>query len=194
MIRVNTTRHNFVQRHGTCIILLGMVCVLLWACRHNRRLHADAITDRSQFPVLETDSVNTLISDSGITRYRIAAPKWQIFDKAEPSYWLFPDGIYLEKFALDLRVEASLKADYAKYLDKEELWELKGNVDALNEQGERFQTAQLFWNQHDERIWSDSSVTIIRESSVLSGVGFVSNQTMTNYTILRPTGYFPVEE
>ena len=178
----------------TYIILLGVVCVLFIDCRREKRLHADAVTDRAAVPVLDTDSVITLISDSGITRYRIETPKWQIYDKAEPSYWLFPNGILLEEFSLSYTIEASLRADYAKYIDKEERWELKGNVDALNEKGERFQTEQLFWDQKTERVWSDSAITITRESSVISGIGFESNQNMTNYTILRPTGWFPVKE
>ena len=166
----------------------------LVACRKEKRFHTDAVTDRTAVPVLDVDSVSTLISDSGIVRYRISAAKWQIYDKAVPSYWLFPSGIYLEEFNEALAVEASLKADYAKYLDQEELWELKGNIHALNEEGEQFETPQLFWNQKTERVWSDSSITIKRESSVIQGIGFESNQTMTQYTILHPTGYFPVEE
>ena len=79
-------------------------------------------------PVLDVDSVSTLISDSGVTRYRISAQKWQIFDKASPSYWLFPQGIYLEKFDEQLHVDASLQADYAKYLDESEVWELHGDA------------------------------------------------------------------
>ncbi len=163
-------------------------------CRHKKQFHTDAISDRAAMPVLDVDTVSTLISDSGITRYRISADKWQIYDKAEPSYWLFPAGIYLEEFDEELNVEASLKANYAKYLDQEEVWELKGAVHALNEEGEQFETEQLFWNQKTERVWSDSAITITRDKSVIMGIGFESNQTMTQYTILYPTGFFPLEE
>ena len=93
-----------------------------------------------------------------------------------------------------MTVDASLKADYAKYLDQQEIWELDGHVFSMNEKGETFATEQLFWNQQTERVYSDSSIVITRESSVIMGVGFESNQTMTQYTILNPTGYFPVEE
>ena len=185
---------NNVVIHATRIILLcGVMCVAL-ACHQKRRFHTDAVSDRTAMPVLDVDSVSTLISDSGVTRYRISAQKWQIFDKASPSYWLFPQGIYLEKFDEQLHVDASLQADYAKYLDESEVWELTGHVHALNEEGETFDTPQLFWNQKTERVWSDSAITITRASSTLMGIGFESNQTMTRYTILHPTGFFPVEE
>jgi len=175
------------------IILIGMVCTCVMACDNSARLHAPAIADRSAVPVLDVDSVSTLISDSGITRYRISAPSWQIYDKAQPSYWLFPKGIYLEKFNMALEVEASLQANYAKYNDQEEIWILRGDVHALNERGETFETEELIWEQKAERIHSDSCITITRNESVLMGIGFESNQTMTQYTILQPTGYFPVD-
>ncbi len=98
------------------------MCVFCTACGKDVRLHAPAIEDRSKAPILGVDSVTTLISDSGIVRYRISAPKWEIFDKAEPSYWLFEQGIYLEKFNESMEVEASLRANYAIYKDQEEVW------------------------------------------------------------------------
>ena len=144
--------------------------------------------------MLTADTVTTLISDSGVVRYRISAPSWQIFDQAEPTYWEFTDGIYLEKFNPELQVTASLRADYARYWDHDERWELIGNVRALNEEGETFLTQQLNWDQKTERVYSDSAITINRQASVIQGIGFESNQTMTRYTILNPTGYFPIEE
>lgn len=149
---------------------------------------------REQLPVLTTDSVTTLISDSGITRYRIEAQKWLMYDKTDTPYQEFPKGIYLEKFDEDLKVEASLKADYAHYNETEELWTLRGNVHALNLEGEQFDTQELKWDQQTHRVYSDSSIHITREKSIIEGVGFESNEQMTKYTILHPTGIFPVDD
>ncbi len=168
--------------------------LFFFACQQSDVQKTEAFADRQTVPVLEVDSVTTLISDSGVVRYRISAPMWQIYDKAEPSYWEFVQGIYLEEFDEDLRVQASLRSDYARYLDKDERWELNGRVHALNEKGEMFDTELLIWEQKTERVFSDSAITITRDSSVIYGIGFVSNQTMTNYTILNPTGYFTVDE
>jgi len=171
-----------------------MISALACACSKEVHLKADAIDDRATMPILDAGGVSTLISDSGVTRYRINAGRWQVYDKAEPSYWEFIEGVYLEKFNEALQVEASIRSDYAKYLDQQGLWELRGNVHALNEEGEEFDTPQLFWNQHTEQIFSDSVISIRRATSTIVGVGFQSNQTMTEYTILKPTGYFPIEE
>jgi len=176
------------------IILLSTVLTLLASCGKGDHLTADAVSDRTAMPILDAGGVSTLISDSGVIRYRINAERWQVFDKATPSYWEFPSGVYLEKFNPDLTVDASIKSDYAKYLNQQGLWELRGNVHAMNEQGEQFDTPQLFWDQNTERIYSDSSITIHRATSTIVGIGFQSNQTLTNYIILQPTGFFPVEQ
>lgn len=176
------------------IMFMVLLVVIIVACRREVRLHADAIVDRKAVAVLDATDVNTIISDSGVVRYRIKAKSWKVYDKADTPYWEFPDGIYLEKFNLDLEADATIEADYAHYNEPNQLWLLRGNVKALNLEGETFETPLLYWDQQTESVYSDSSIVITRENSVIKGIGFRSNQSMTQYTILRPTGVFPIKE
>lgn len=185
-----TSRHKLV---GIVVVVITML-VCLSSCQRATRLEVEAITDRASMPVLDASDVMTLISDSGVTRYRIKAPSWRIYDKAEPSYWEFTEGILLEQFDEDLSIQASLQADYAYYNEEAQIWRLRGNVHSLNREGERFDTQELYWNQNTERVYSDSTICITRETSVIQGVGFESNQEMTKYTILNPTGVFPLKD
>ena len=179
----------------TRVVLLLLVCSFVYSCTKKEVRHrAGAIEDRKAMPALAGDEVTTLISDSGITRYRITARKWLVFDKADTPYWEFPEGVYLEKFNLNLEADATIEADYAYYNEPAQRWMLRGNVQAVNLQGERFETPLLFWDQPTESVYSDSSIVITREASIIKGVGFRSNQEMTKYTILRPTGVFPISE
>lgn len=77
-----------------------------------------AITERDSLPVMDTKGVTTLISDSGITRYRVNTAEWLIYDRKKPPYWAFEKGIYLEKFDSLFHTEASIKADTAYYYNK----------------------------------------------------------------------------
>lgn len=171
------------------VVLVGMI-----ACHKGPRLHTDAVTDRAAMPVLDGTNVTTLISDSGITRYRIKTARWMVFDKANPPYWEFPEGIYLERFDEQLNVNAWLQSDYAIYDEQAQIWRLNGNVHAMNLEGEQFETPELYWNQHTEKVYSDSVITITREASIIKGVGFESNQEMSKYTIRKPTGIFPIKD
>lgn len=175
---------------GCCLLF-----ILLSSCRKNEvKIQREVLAERSAVPMLDANEVTTLISDSGITRYRISAGRWQIYDKAQPPYWEFPQGIYIERFDEQLEVNASLRSDYAHYDEDAQLWRLEGNVYAVNQEGEIFETPLLYWNQKDERVYSDSTIRITRENSVIVGVGFESNQEMTRYTIMHPTGVIPLKE
>ena len=176
------------------MLMVLLVLVIAGCRRRDVRLRADAVTDRAAMAVLEVSDVTTIISDSGVVRYRIKAQTWKVYDKADTPYWEFPDGIYLEKFNTELEPDASIESDYAFYNEPAQRWMLRGNVKAMNLEGEQFETPLLFWDQKSESIYSDSSIVITREASIIQGVGFRSNQEMTKYTILRPTGIFPINE
>lgn len=180
------------------ILLTGVSAVMALtfvSCGKDVKLTADAVEDRATMPVLDSRKVTTLISDSGVVRYRITTDSWQIYDKATPAYWEFPEGVYLEKFnPQDLSVDAYLQADYAHYNRDDEIWHLVGNVKAKNLEGEEFETPELWWSQKEERVWSDQAMSIHRATSIINGVGFDSNQDMTRYTIRRPTGIIPIDE
>jgi LPS export ABC transporter protein LptC len=153
-----------------------------------------AVSNRSVLPRLHATDITTVISDSGVTRYRITTPCWNSYDRANQPYQEFPQGIHFESFDLNLKVDANIRSDYAKFKDNEQLWELRGNVKMTNIQGQLFETTQLFWNQMQERFYSDSAITITDASHIIKGVGFESNQNMTNYHIRVVKGIFPVDK
>ena len=151
--------------------------------------------DPEVVPTMITDSFTTLISDSGITRYKLIADKWMVFDKAKEPFQYFPFGIYLERFTPDFEIEATVKADTAWYYNEKELWHLKSNVHVENMQGEEFDSDELFWDGENGRVYSDSYIEIKRGDTRLKGYGFESNQSMTNYRIFRPhDGLLPFSE
>ena len=175
-----------------------MTVVMLFfytACTNKDKELVDIHYDPETTPSMNTDSVITLISDSGITRYKLETENWQVFDKAKDPYWYFPEGIYLERFDSLFQVEAKILADSAwNYTDKR-LWRLKGNVDIRNMEGEMFLSDELFWDQKDQKVYSDKYIEIKRGETELKGYGFESNQEMTEYRIFRPhDGRIPFKE
>ena len=153
----------------------------------------DAVNSRDSLPVLETHDVVSLVSDSGVIRYRITSPLWLVYDRLDPSMWAFEKGVYLESFDSLDHVEASVEADTAYYYDKKSLWELRGNVQIKNMEGEEFSSDQMFWNQETQKIYSDRHIRILQKDRVITGKGFESNQQMTVYTIRYPEGIFYVD-
>ena len=118
--------HVVGHKNMSITIALGvMVMFLLFSsCSGRKKEMGAAITERDSLPVMDTKGVTTLISDSGITRYRVNTVEWLIYDRKNPPYWAFEKGIYLEKFDSVFHTEASIKADTAYYYNKKELWKL----------------------------------------------------------------------
>ena len=184
------------HKNASITIVFGaMVMLLLFSsCSGKKKELGDAITERDSLPVMDTRGVTTLVSDSGVTRYRINTEEWLVFDRKNPPYWAFEKGVYLEKFDSIFQVEASIKADTAYFFNKEELWKLMGNVHIQNLKGEQFDTELLYWDQRTQRIYSDEFIRIEQPDRIITGHGFESNQQMTVYTIRKPEGIFYVDE
>ena len=188
-------RQLHITFNGITIVATTIVMLfLLSACGRDKQLMTDAIVNRDSVPVMVTRDVSTYVSDSGVVRYKIITAEWKVFDRLDPSRWSFEQGIYLEKYDNDLTIDATILADTAYYYDKQELWELRGNVHIDNEQDEQFDTQLLFWNQKTKQVYSDKFIRIRQQKRVITGIGFTSNQDFTNYTIKQTQGIFPIKE
>ena len=178
----------------TAAFLAAVMFVIFPACSGKDKNLAEAISENDTLPSMTSLGVTTLISDSGITRYKVVAEEWLIHDKKNPPYWAFEKGVYLEKFDTLFRIDASIKADTAYYHEKKKLWELKGNVQILSQRGDKFQTNLLFWDEKKEKVYSDQFIQIEQEDKIIKGYGFESNQDLTEYIIKNTTGVFTVED
>ena len=178
----------------TAAFLAAVMFVLFPACSGKGKNLAEAVSENDTLPSMRSLGVSTLISDSGITRYKVEAEEWLIYDKKNPPYWAFEKGVYLEKFDTLFRIEASIKADTAYYHEKKKLWELKGNVRIMSLRGDKFQTDLLFWDEKKEKVYSDKYIQIEQDDKVIRGYGFESNQDLTEYEIKNTTGIFTIED
>lgn len=102
--------------------------------------------------------------------------------------------MHLEKYDNFFRIDATVDCDSATYFKEKQLWRLDGYVDITNMSNEKFLTQQLFWDQKNQKIYSDSFIHIERADRIIEGYGFVSNDKMTQYHVVNVSGIFPVEQ
>lgn len=176
------------------VILLALTAWLLLAtaCREERKVDVAGGLNPAVMPTMTTRDISTLISDSGVIQYKIVAPLWQVFDEADTPYWMFPEGLYLQKYDPYFHVIATVAADSARYFKHEKLWRLMGNVEMTKAPKDLFLSPELYWDQRQGKIYSDSFIHIENSTHVLEGTGFVSNDRLTDYRVLNPQGIFPV--
>ena len=146
--------------------------------------------ERHEIPSLKEYDIITIISDSGITRYRLTSQELLVYDKASEPHSIFPQGVYLERFDQNYNIDAHLTANRAKYFEQKALWQLNDSVKIVNLEGEIFETDELFWNQNEGRIYTEQFMKITQSDKIITGDGFESNETMTQYVIKRPKGIF----
>ncbi len=174
--------------------LIGLLVCLFVAsgCKEERKIDVAARLNPSKMPTMTTKNVATFISDSGVVQYKVVAPIWKVFQETDTPYWDFPEGLYLQKFDPYFHVVASVAADSAKFFSDQKLWRLDGHVEMTKAPKDLFQTEQLFWDQRNRKIYSDSFIHIETETHVLEGLGFESDEKLTSYRIIKPQGIFPV--
>lgn len=190
-MKMNRSYWNF---SGVAVAVFAAMVFIVSSCKEDGKLGVASRINPKVMPSMSTVNVSTLISDSGITQYKIVSPLWNVYDEVDTPYWIFPKGIFLQKFDRNFNVIASVAADSAKFFRMLNLWKLDGNVELRKEPGELFLTQQLFWDQRRNRLYSDSFIHIETPERMLEGHGFESNDRLTQYTIRRPTGIFPVSE
>ncbi len=178
----------------TLFMMVVMLLLFTVSCGGDKKEIVAVAFDPETSYTLKTTDVSTLISDSGITRYRIKAKEWLVFDKAAEPFWYFPEGFYFEKFDTLFNTEASVIADTVYNFHKKGLWKLIGNVKIESLEGKKFETSLLYWDQKEEKIYSDKFIRIEEEDKVITGYGFESNQNMTDYQIFNSAGQFPLNE
>jgi len=194
MIERRLNRHTKFMSITTIFGMVVMLLLLFASCGGDKtEVVAVAFNPDETYTMRTTDFVS-LVSDSGITRYRVTGKEMLVFDKASEPYMYFPEGVYAEQFDSLFVAQASLKADTGYNWYNKKLWKAIGNVEIENLQGERFETDSIYWDEVKQKIYSDAFMRITRSDRIITGIGFESNQDMSEYRIFHPQGTFPVSE
>ena len=178
----------------TTFAVVVMLLLFMASCGKENKEVVEVTFDPENTYTLRTTDVSSLISDSGITRYRMNAKEWLVFGKAKEPYSYFTQGFYVEKFDSLFNVEASVKADTAYYWDKKGLYKLIGHVSILSQEGKKLDTSILYFDQKEDQIYTDEYFELEEGDKIITGIGFKSNQNMTKYKIFNSQGTFPVSD
>lgn len=169
-----------------------MLSLLLFmvSCQEAVEHTAPAIHDRDSVAIMTSYGVNTLISDSGVIKYRIVTERWEVNQNRNPSRWIFDKGLFLEQFDEKFHVQAYIQCDTAYYFDKQRLWELRSRVRILTKDGLRFASQQLFWDEIKHELYSYVFSRLVTPERTLQGSFFRSDEKMTHYLVTNSRGSF----
>ena len=176
------------------IPLTFLALLLFAACEQPREHTAPAIHERDSASMMTTYGVNTLISDSGVIKYRIVTERWDVNTIKQPSRWTFERGVFLEQFDEKFHIEGYIFADTAWYYDQLKLWELRGRVRIRNVNGLVFRSEELFWDGLKHEFYSHKFSRVVTPERELEGTYFRSDEHMRHYEVTNSVGSFQSED
>ena len=181
---------KMILRDSRYILCLVVAMVALLSCEEQKEHTAPAIRDRDSVSMMTSYGVNTLISDSGVIKYRIVTERWEVNTVRNPSRWIFDKGLFFEQFDEKFHVQAYIQCDTAYYYDQKRLWELRGRVSILTKEGLRFTSQQLFWDESEHELYSYVPSRLVTPDRTLEGSYFRSDERMTKYYVSNSRGSF----
>ena len=178
---------------GRIIIAVAAAAAIL-SCTEPVEHTAPAIHDRDSVSVMTSYGVNTLISDSGVIKYKVVTERWDVNTVREPSCWTFEKGVFFEQFDQQFHVEAYVQADTAWYYDQKKLWHLRGRVRIRNVNGLLYESQELWWDGLRHELYSNVFSKVTTPERTLQGTYFLSDERMTHYTVSNSKGSFTTED
>ena len=167
---------------------------LLIACSEAQEHIAPPVYDRDSASMMTTYGVSTLISDSGVIKYRIVTERWDVNVVKNPSRWSFEKGVFFEQFDERFHVEAYIQADTAWYFDQQKLWHLRGRVRIRNINGLLYESEELFWDGNRHEFYSNVFSKVTTPERYMEGTYFLSDEHMSHYTVSNSKGSFERED
>ena len=170
---------------------------LVFSCRNEiERINPLGNTDT--LPSAHATDIEITVSDSGFVRVIIRAPELKEFpvaDSLEPKTE-FPKGLKATFYNKLREIESTLDAGYALYHTKRKLFEASRDVVIKNyTQDQSLTTDSLWWDETNEKIWSNAAIAITTSSGTTYGdSGFESDQNFSKYSIRRSHGQMRVKE
>lgn len=175
-------------------IFIFLALLLLGSCEERKEHTAPAIHDRDSVSMMTSYGVNTLISDSGVIKYKIVTERWDVNTIKQPTRWTFERGIFLEQFDEKFHVEGYINADTAWYYDQLKLWKLRGRVHIRNVNGLVFDSEELYWDGIKHEFYSYCFSKVVTPERTMEGTYFRSDEHMARYEISNSVGSFQSED
>ncbi|WP_418442467.1 LPS export ABC transporter periplasmic protein LptC [Alistipes sp.] len=178
--------------HRVALLLAGSALLLSSCHKEEATLAADQQVRMTEY----SENLSVITSENGQKSYHFTAPLMEGYTLAREPYREFRKGVRIVTYNKGdslSTVDATLTANYAIYYEKRELWEAKGNVVIVKEDGKRLYTQQLFWNATTKRIYSNVDTRIVDGVDNFIGEGFESDDELRKWKFRRMKGRMTVE-
>ncbi len=107
---------------------------------------------------------------------------------ARKSTVLLDSGVVMNFFNPQGQHTTKLTSDSGRADESKNDMVAMGHVVARSDSGQMLETKKLRWENRNRKIISDDSVRLTTETDTIHGIGFISDENLRNWEILRPYG------
>ena len=169
------------------LILSALISAILLSYSCNSKVEKVEGFEILSLPTLTGEDINTVFTDSGKVKMIMSAPVMEEWDNFGSPYTEFRKGMKIFFHDGQKEPKATASAKYAKFVEKDNLWELDDSVVIVNESGDKLETEQLFWDRDKNLVFTDRFVKITNEDQTVMGTGFESDPQLTRRRIKNVT-------
>lgn len=143
------------------VIAILIVILIASGCKDDGGIDSNTQIDASKLPTMVSHDVQTLLSDSGHTKYRITTKTWLAFEEQNDRHWEFPDGLIAEELdSASHEVKMSMKCDSAHYDRNTRMLNLAGNIIIHDNIGGEITCDSAHYDE-EKALWSLNSMVTI---------------------------------
>jgi LPS export ABC transporter protein LptC len=178
---------SLITRRIRFIIILALASGMLFpSC--NKKIDKIRKNEILSLPSITVHNDTSVFADSGKVKLIMIFPLMESYDRVEEPYSEFREGMKAIFYDGHPDPVGSVSANYAKYINKKNLWELKDSVVVINQTSDRLETEQLYWDQAKDNIYTDRFVRISNEDQTVIGTGFESDSHLNHRRIKNISG------
>lgn len=153
------------------------------ACSNSNK-EIKQIIDKSKTLIEVGDTVEIIYSDSGLVKSKLTAPIMKRIMTTEPEIEM-PKGVLVIFFDENLIENSRVKANYAILYQNKRLVRLANDVTITNVNNETLSTEELFWDEANNKVYTNKFVRVQKPTETILADGFESNTSLTEYTFKK---------
>ena len=156
-------------------------CFFVLASCENNNKELDDIFDK-KIGVEVGKNVESYLSQGGRVKAKLTSP-YMLRYQADSPYIEFPNTLHVDFFSDSAKIESTVDARYAKYIEFDRKVLLRDSVTVVSlKNGDRLVTKLLWWDQNSEEFYTSDTAYIYQTDKILiAQKGLRAKQDLTRY-------------
>lgn len=194
IIKMKNYARNINIKTFTLLVILVVLFFSIISCERQAPVVRKDM--KTNFPNRSLIDANIIFRDSGRVTMNLRSPLIEEYSLIDTPYTIFKKGVEVDFYENGSEKPGKFKADWGKLSDKSGIYEGRGNVVIVTENGDSIKSEQLFWNKNKKQIYTTKLVELTGKdgSKITAKNGIQATDDLEEYTLFNNEGYIMMKE